>query len=132
MIHLPSGKYHKRADGIIHIILPKPHRHNIPQHDINEFIATIAELTEGQPAPLLIDLRRHKPKEVIKNQVYGAPEILKLASAIAVILDQDIKTTIYNFFLKMSNTPVPFQLFIDWNDSIFWLLDLSKSPASKK
>lgn len=79
------------------------------------------EFSEYLPAPMLINISKHKslPKEV--RDFMNSPQIISSMKAAAMVADSIVTRIIGNIFMKMSKVPMPAKLFADETTATAWL-----------
>lgn len=74
-------------------------------------LAAIAELTGGEPAPLVAVAGRSSEATREARQVLAGPEAVKLIAAMAVIAPNPVMRVALTFFMRVSRPPYPIRLF---------------------
>ncbi|WP_437728797.1 DUF7793 family protein [Sorangium sp. So ce861] len=86
-----------------------------------EVVRATIELAGGTPRPVLVDIRAQKTVDRAAREYFAGAEAAKGHCALALLVDSPVSKAIGNFFLALSQAPVPRRLFTSEDEAIGWL-----------
>ncbi|WP_438030378.1 DUF7793 family protein [Sorangium sp. So ce233] len=86
-----------------------------------EVVRATIELADGTPRPVLVDIRAQKSVDRVAREYFAGAEAAKGHCALALLVDSPVSKAIGNFFLALSQAPVPRKLFTTEEDAARWL-----------
>ncbi|WP_437321352.1 DUF7793 family protein [Sorangium sp. So ce385] len=86
-----------------------------------EVVRATIELADGTPRPVLVDIRAQKTVDRAAREYFAGAEAAKGHCALALLVDSPVSKAIGNFFLGLSQAPVPRKLFTSEDEAIGWL-----------
>ncbi|KYF72166.1 hypothetical protein BE11_34515 [Sorangium cellulosum] len=86
-----------------------------------EVVRATIELADGTPRPVLVDIRAQKSVDRVAREYFAGAEAAKGHCALALLVDSPVSKAIGNFFLALSQAPVPRKLFTAEEEAARWL-----------
>lgn len=83
----------------------------------------VQALTRSRPGchPILVDIRKMKSQSRDSRHYYASPEVAKAASAVALLVGSRTSMLLANFFMTVTKTSMPTQMFTDEASALTWL-----------
>jgi len=95
--------------------------------DARANIEVTAQLTEGKPLPVLVDLREIRSQSAEARSLFAGPEGRAVSSAVALLISSPLSRVMGNFYLGFNRPLTPTRLFTSEAEAEAWLLALAPS-----
>ena len=117
---VPGGKgtIVLQDDGVLH--LQWDHRIVVEGSDAKAAMATVNEICQGTPHPMLVDMATTKSVTREARSVFSIPCD---ANRIALLGSSPVDSVIANFFLGLHTPPCPTRFFTSRSEALAWLLN---------
>jgi hypothetical protein len=116
-IERPKFRMSARPDGIVQLVWNPGVL--ISLEDAREATDALAELSGGQPSPLLVDIRAARTQDRHARAVFVSR--IELVSAVALLVSTPLSRMMGNFFIAVSRPMVQTRLFDREAPAAAWL-----------
>lgn len=116
----PKFRIWLRQDGVVHLVWAPQVATGL--EDAIAAIEAMERLTDGRPAPLLVDTHDSGPQDRAARMEFVRRG--DLVSAVALVVATPLSRMMGDFFLTVSRPKVPTRLFDDEASALAWLAEV--------
>jgi hypothetical protein len=120
-VHTRTTTIYYGDDGIMYINLLPGTEEQLA--DAQENVRVAVRLSGGRRVPLLVDMRTMKSQAREARDYYNEPEVLRVTSAIGLLVESRISSLIANFFISIAarEQTRPIRIFSQEAEAAGWL-----------